>query len=201
MARAYILHLIWQKVDLSLTVNVETLRANIESTRLHGHENNNGAMLTEIEDTYPRIRHMDAMCKSILRYAMTACLSGPCEDFNNFAKTIKGDVESGIGHHAKITFSQFVSAAQNKYLNMVTSKEYSKVDLRKQELLALTKNIEGLEAQLRQNTSLATSDGGGGGTNTASGLDRSEIAGTSVERWRVTKQGASIIIDGKTYWW
>ena len=61
-------------------------------------------MLTDIEDTYQRIRHMDATRESILRYSMTACLSGPCEDFNNFAKTIKGDVDSGIGPHANITF-------------------------------------------------------------------------------------------------
>ena len=84
---------------------------------------------------------------------------------------------------------------------MVASKEYNKIDSRKQELLELTAKIEGLEAQLRQNTALATSGGGGGGTNAASGFDRSMILGTSVECWRVTKQGASITIDDKTYWW
>ena len=47
-----LLHLIWQKVDPSLTVNVETLRARIESSGLHGHENNVDTMLTEIEDTF-----------------------------------------------------------------------------------------------------------------------------------------------------
>ena len=73
-------------------------------------------------------------------------LSGPCEDFNNFVKTIKGDVDSGIGPHAKITFSQFVAAARNNHLNMVASNEYNKVNLLKQELLALTMKIEGLEA-------------------------------------------------------
>ena len=109
-------------------------------------------MLTEIEDTYQCIRHMDAMCESILRYTMAACLSGPCDDFNNFVKAIKGDVDSGIGPHARITFPQFVLAARNKYLNMVASKEYNKVDVRKQELLALTTKIAGLEVQLRQNT-------------------------------------------------
>ena len=112
-------------------------------------------MLTNIEDTYQRICHTDATCESILRYAMTACLSGPYEDFNNFVKTIKGDVDSDIGPHAKITFSQFVSAARNKYLNMVASEEYNNVDLRKQALFALTMKIEGLEAQLRQNTALS----------------------------------------------
>ena len=196
-----LLHLICQKIDPSLTVNVETVRAKIEFTRLHGHENNVDAMLTEIEDTYQRIPHMDAMCESILRYTMTAYLSGPCEDFNNFVKTIKGDVDSGIGPHSKITFLQFVLAARNKYLNMVASKEYNKVDLRKQELLALTTKIESLEAQLRQNTALAMSGGGGSGTNVVFGLDRSEFEGTSVQRWPVTKRCALITVDGKMYWW
>ena len=94
-----------------------------------------------------------------------------------------------------------MAVTRNKYLNMVTSKEYNKVDSRKQELLALTAKIEGLEAQLRQNTALATSGGDGGGTNAASRLDRSMIPGTSVECWCSTKQGASITIDDKAYWW
>ena len=75
---------------------------------------------------------------------------------------------------------------------MVASKEYNKVDVRKQELLALTTKIAGLEAQLKQNTALATSGGGGGGTNAASGLDRRMLEGTQIECWRIFKQGASI---------
>ena len=114
-----LLHLIWQKVDPSLTVNVETLRAKIETAKLHGHENIVDTMLTNIEKTYQRICHIvDAPCESILCYSISACLSGPCEDFNNFVKAIKGDVDSDIGPHANITFSQFVSAARNKYLNI-----------------------------------------------------------------------------------
>ena len=68
--------------------------------------------------------------------------------------------------------------------------------------MALATKTEGPEAQLgRQNTALATSGGGDGGTNASSGFDRNLIPGTSIERRRVTKQGAPITIDGKTYWW
>ena len=144
---------------------------------------------------------MDAMCKSILRYLVSACLSGPCGDFNNFVKSIKGNIDSGIDPHANIIFSQFGLAACNKYLNMVASKEYNKVYVRKQELLALTTKIEGLEARLRENMVLATSGGSCGGTNAASGLDLSLIPGTSIEHWRITKQGASLATDGKNYCW
>lgn len=84
--------------------------------------------MRKIEETHQRIRHMDATCESILRYSISASLSGPCEDFNSFVKSIKGGVDSGIGPHAKITFLQIVSAACNKYLNMVASKEYVQQD-------------------------------------------------------------------------
>ena len=77
-----LLHLVWLKVDPSLAVNVETLRAKIESTNLHGYETIVDEMLTDIEETYQRICHMDVTCESIVRYSMTACLSGPCEDLN-----------------------------------------------------------------------------------------------------------------------
>ena len=110
-----LLHLMWQKVDPSLAVTVETLRAKIESTKLHGYENNVDVMLADIEDTCQRSRHMDATCESILCYSMTACLSSPCYDFNSFVKAIKGNVDAGIEPHAIITFPQFMSAARNKY--------------------------------------------------------------------------------------
>ena len=67
--------------------------------------------------------------------------------------------------------------------------------------MALTTKIAGLEAQLRQNTALAISGGGGGGTNATPGLDRRRLEGTQIKRWRIVKQGASIVVDGKTYWW
>ena len=160
------------------------MRTKIESTKLHGYENNVDAMLADIQDTYQRICHM-----SLVLARISITLSRPPKVTLTLALVLM------------LTLLFFVAAARNKYLNVVAPKEYNKVDLQKQELLTLTTKIEGLEAQLRQNTALATSSGGGGGTNAASGLDRSKIAGTSVERWRVTKQGVSSIVDGKTYWW
>ena len=86
---------------------------------------------------------------------------------------------------------------------MVAAKEYNKLDSRKQELMMLRTTIEFLETQLdEQKTVLATSDGGGGGTNAASGIDLNTIPSTPVQHWRVTKQGASICSShGKTHWW
>ena len=144
--------MIWQKVDPSLTVNVETLRAKIESTKLHGYENNVDAMLADIQDTYQRICHM-----SLVLARISITLSRPPKVTLTLALVLM------------LTLLFFVAAARNKYLNVVAPKEYNKVDLQKQELLTLTTKIEGLEALLRQNTALATSSGGG--TNAACGLD------------------------------
>ena len=91
-----VLHLIWQKVDSNLTVNVETLRANIETTKLYTYENNVEKILTDIEETYQRICHMDASYESIFCCTITAALSDPCNDFNSFVKGNKCDVDAGI---------------------------------------------------------------------------------------------------------
>ena len=77
----------------------------------------------------------------MLCYTITASLSGPCDDFINFVKSIKGDVDAGIGPHTKITFRQFVSVARNKRLDIVSAKEYHKLDSRKHELMTLTTKI------------------------------------------------------------
>ena len=99
-----LLHLLWKKVDLSLTVNVETLRAKIETTKFHAYSNDVDTMLTDIEETYQHTQHMNVTCESILRYTINSCLSGHCDEVNSFMKGIKGNVDASIGMHANITF-------------------------------------------------------------------------------------------------
>ena len=41
---------------------------------------------------------------------------------------------------------------------------------------------------------------GGGNTTITPGLDRERIGNTSIEKWRVVKKDAFIIVDRKTYW-
>ena len=193
-------------MDPSLTVNVETLRAKIETTKLHNFGNDVDAMLTDIEETYQRIQHMNATCESIIRYTINACLSGPCDEFNTFIKSIKGDVDGCVGTHANISFHNLVTAARNKYLNMSAAGKYNKIDTKTTQLMTLTTKIEELQKKLNNNSSANTTSGdssqrGGGTTPSTPGLDRDKISGTVVEKWRITKRGASIVVDGKTYWW
>ena len=125
-----LLYLLLDRIDPSLVVNVENLRAAIENIKLHTYENDVDDMLTEIEEKYQKILSIDAMCKSIICYTINALLSGPGKDFNNFVKQIKGEVDSGVGPQVKITFNQLVGAARKYYQNQVAQRLYGKVDSR-----------------------------------------------------------------------
>ena len=94
---------------------MENLRAAIENIKLHQYTNNVDDILTEIKEKYQKILFMDATRESIIFYTINALLSGPDDDFNNFVKQIKGEVDSGIGPQAKITFNQLVGAARKYY--------------------------------------------------------------------------------------
>ena len=89
---------------------------------------------------------MDATCKSIIRYTINALLSGPDEDFNNFVKRIKGEVDSGMGPQANITFNQLVGASRKYYQNQVAQGLYGKVDPRTTQIMALTVKINRITA-------------------------------------------------------
>ena len=106
-----LLHLMYDRIDPSLNVNVEHLRETIEKVKLHNFGNNVDECLQCIEENYEKILQMDKNCESMLRYTFTALLSGPCQDFNAYIKGVKGDVDSGVGLHSDITFPRLVAAA------------------------------------------------------------------------------------------
>ena len=70
-----LLYLLWDRIDPSLAVNLENLKAAIENIKLHTYKNNVDDMLTEIEEKYQKILSMDATCESIIRYTINALLS------------------------------------------------------------------------------------------------------------------------------
>ena len=200
-----LLFLIFEKVDPSLAVNVENLRERIESVKLHTFENNVDEMLMFIEEQYEKILNMNKSCESILRYTLTALLSGSCQEFNTYIKSIKGDVDSGFGPHANITFEQLVVCARKKYLNMKAQNEYNKVDPRSAQLIALTTEVTKLKSELESKSAALTTTTDRQRTSTrretTPGLDRSKIDNTSIQKWRVIKKGDTIQVDGRTYWW
>ena len=131
------MYLLWDRIDPSLAVNVENLRADIEGTRLHKFDNNVDLMLTDIEEKYQKILSMNSTCESIIRHTLNALTSGPDHDFKIFAKSIKAHVDSGVGEHKNITFNQLVGATRKYYQNQVAQGAYGKVDPRNTQLMTL----------------------------------------------------------------
>ena len=89
---------------------------------------------------------------------------------------------------------------------MMATNEYNKIDSQSTQLMTLTTKIEQLQAQLNDKSAALTTSGtgddrDGGNTTITPGLDRERIGNTSIEKWRVVKKDASIVVDGKTYWW
>ena len=206
-----LLFLLWDRIDPSLAVNVENLRADIEKIRLHNYENNVDLMLTEIEEKYQKILSMDATCESIIRHSLNALTSGPDHDFNIFVKGIKANVDSGTGAYASITFNQLVAATRKYYQNQVAQGQYGKVDPRNAQLMTLMTKIDKLEGDLNKKnaTALGTATGptGGDGRNRAPhgndtpGLDMTFVEGTELYKWRISKSYGlgPVICHGRQY--
>ena len=90
-----------------------------------------------------------------------------------------------------------VTAANVKFKNMVASDEYSKLDPKYSNILALTTKVTDLERSVSANSENVTSGGVyGGGYN---GNQGDKIAG--VEKWRTSNKVATIQHEGKTVWW
>ena len=197
-----LLYLLFDRVDPSLVVSMESLREQIETAKLHKFKNNVDELLSYIEERYEKILDNSATCESILRYTFNALLSGPCLDFNNFVKTIKGDVDSGIGTHADITFERLTIASRKKYLNMAASNEYSVIDPKDAQLMTLATELQQLkEASKSANATNGGGGGGGGGGGRGGGQNHAKIPGTNLWEWRTIKKGASVEVNGLTYHW
>ena len=71
---------------------------------------------------------------------LNALLYGPNPNCNYFINQIKDDIDSGIGLTNHILHDDHANAARAKYNNMVASDEYSKLDHKHANIIALKKN-------------------------------------------------------------
>ena len=184
-----LLFLLLGRIDPSLAINVENLREDTEKARLHMFPNNVDDLLTFIEDKHQKILDTNKTCESVVRYTMNSLLSGPDKEFNNYMQAIKGDIDSGTGQHAKITCSELVAEAQNKYQNMVAQGEHGKVDPKETQLLALATEVHKMRGQLSSANATSKAPGGNAGkpvdrSNDTPGPHRTIILGCVIERWR-----------------
>ena len=85
-------------------------------------------MLTDIEEKYQKILSMNFTCESNFRHTLNMLTSGPDHDFNIFVKSIKANIDSGVGEHKDITFNQLVGATRKYYQNQVAQGAYGKLE-------------------------------------------------------------------------
>ena len=76
------------------------------------------------------------------RHILDALLSGPNSDFNTRMKSIKSDVDAGYGYNANVAPATLLMSAKQLYTNISRRNEWSKVDPRDAQILALTTALE-----------------------------------------------------------
>jgi hypothetical protein len=100
-------------------------------------QNNADELLSYTKERYEQILDNSMTYMSILRYTFSALLSGPCLDFNTCVESITGDVDSGIGTPASITFERLDIVSCKKYLSMTTTNDHFAIDPKDDQLMTL----------------------------------------------------------------
>jgi hypothetical protein len=122
------LFLIFEKVDPSTVVGLNSILKKIENTKLGDYSNNVDSMLTMIETNFEILKENKKAPDSYRRLLLEALVTGPNHQFIQFIDRITDDVESGIGAHANITPENLIKASHTKYNNMDTLDVWTKVD-------------------------------------------------------------------------
>ena len=152
-------------VDPNIVIGIKVLRAKLESVKLHSFGNNVDAILTDMDENYVKILDNHSTCEPIRRYCLNTLFSVPNAKFNAFIEHIKDDIDLQRGLNKTMSFDKLCTAARSKYNNMDACDEYSKVDPKDANILALTTRLENLDKSTNANSAHATTGGGGGGNN------------------------------------
>jgi hypothetical protein len=190
------LYCLLKLMDPSTAVNIENHRRAIETTRMHHFGNKVTDMVTDISRHYKIIidNKMEYNNDTYLRHLFEALESGPNAEFNAQIKSIRKDVDMGIGYHSKITPKELISAAITSYNNLVSKDEWGKVDPHQAQIMALTTELNKLR-EATAKTALTTA-----GSNPP-GQFRNANGAWEVEKWRTEFKGPTIEQDGKTWHW
>ena len=148
------LFLIFEKVDPSTVVGLDSILKKTENAKLCDYSNNMDSMRTMIKSNFKILKENKKASDSYRRLLLEALVTGPNHQFNQFIDRITDDVESGIGAHANITPNNLIKASRTKYNNMGALDVWNKVDPRDAKILALTTIVAKLEKNGK--TALAT---------------------------------------------
>ena len=76
------------------------------------------------------------------RHILDALLLGPNAYFNTIMKSIKSDVDSGYGYNANVAPATLLMSTKQLYTTILRKNEWSKVDPRDAQIMALTTALE-----------------------------------------------------------
>ena len=131
---------------------------------------------------------------------LDALLTGSNVTFNTFIQRMVDDVEPGTGSNRRIQPNAIVAAAKAKFNNMKVNGDWSKVDPRDAQILALTTQANELKTSrstaprpLQLEALVVT-------MFSRRMISKGRIPGTKVARHRTEYKGDCIVINGKKNW-
>ena len=186
------LKVLLEEIDPTPSVNVELHCRAIEGAKLQDHKGNVIEMCKSIEIHFQAIvKNGHAYDAETYRcHVLDALFFGPNADFNTRMKSIRIDVDAGYGYNANVTPDTLLMAKKKLYTNISRQNEWSKVDPRYAQILALTTALE------KQPVKQPQGSGGYGGANeeTIPGMN-------SLKKWRTTNKCPTLVKDGVTNHW
>ena len=186
-----------EEIDPTASVNVEIHRQAIEGAKLQEHIGNVIEICKSIE------RHFQAIvenghaydAETYRRHILDALLSGPNTDFNNIIKSIKSDVDAWYGYNSNVAPATLLMSAKQLYTNISRQNEWSKVDPRDAQILALTTALE-------NNPSKQSRGYGGHSSSRYGGSKEETIPGMNyLKKWIIINKVPTLMKDGVNHHW
>ena len=177
-----------EEINPTSAVNIEMHRQAIEGAKLHDFKNNVVEMLKAIEKHHQAIVSNNHKYDgdTYRRHLLSALLTGANATFNTKIDQIKSDVDACYGYHSDITPSALITLAKQLYTNIDCRREWSKVDPKDAQIMALTTKLnEKVSAKAP-----VTAD-----------KNNAKMSDEEFFIWRKTHQGPSVVRMGKTWNW
>ena len=186
---ATMLYLIYERVDPTTEVGMDVRLKKLERCKMGDHDNDIVVMLRFMKENCQILRPNGKEHSNYRRLLLDALLTGPNATFNAFIQRMVDNVESGTGSNRRIQPHAIVAAARAKFNNMKVNGDWSKVDPRDAQILALTTQVN--ELKTSRSTALATGKTSSDDvfqTDDGVVLSKGRIPGTKVARYRVRIQ-------------
>lgn len=197
--------LIYERIDPSTTVGLDSVLEAIENAKLCNYNNDIDKMLTDMDGKYKLLKENGEPPRNYRKLLFRALQSGSNASYNEFVSRIEDDVDSGLGLHKNIAPEELILASRTKFNNMIEKGSWNKVDPREAQMLALMTKIDNLNKQQQKPAPPPTSGQGTPAAHTTDGNQQQQshdvVTGTSVETWRIKFEAPTKQHGGKTYYW